>query len=107
MTVVAASGAGGGGESEYGVSASELTNLYDSIRVILTETAQEAINNTGGIENSLAEAWHGPDEERFVENLHTFCKEVCEALNKYNTAIQQEFQSVEDQWVEFQNKNVQ
>ena len=92
MAVV--SNGGGGGEAEYGVSASELTNLYDSIRVILTETAQEAINNTGGIESSLADAWHGPDE-------------VCEALNKYNSAIQQEFQSVEDQWVEFQNKNVQ
>ena len=45
-------------------------------------------------------------EKKFEENLNTFVGKVDAALQTYDEAIKNEFNSVFQNWIEFQNKHV-
>lgn len=90
-----------------GADSTGLEELYQSIHADCIQSAINVMNdNTAKVKEAIRECWSGTDEEKFEENLDKFISQVESALNNYDNAIKTEFDSVFQQWVDFQAKHV-
>lgn len=95
------------GSATSGADSEGLEELYQSIHAECIQSAITVMHeNTTKVKEAIRECWSGTDEETFEANLDKFINNVETALNGYDTAIRDEFNSVFQQWVEFQAKNV-
>ncbi len=95
------------GSATTGADSHGLEELYEHIHTDCIKKAITVMNeNKAKVEEAIRECWSGTDEEKFEENLEKFIKQVEDALEAYDKAIQSEFSSVFQQWIDFQAKNV-
>ena len=81
-----------------------VSDFYQNDRNV--KAARELVNKTDKVKEAIRECWNGSDEKKFEENLNTFVGKVDAALQTYDEAIKNEFNSVFQNWIEFQNKHV-
>lgn len=89
-----------------GADSAGLEELYRKIHAHCIEDAKSMVSKTGNIKKALKNCWQGIDEEKFEDHLDTFVGQVNEALTAYDEAIKTEFNSVFQEWVQFQNSHV-
>lgn len=90
-----------------GADSTGLEELYQSIHADCILSAINVMHeNTDRVKEAIRTCWSGTDEEKFEENLDKFIGQVESALNEYDNAIRTEFDSVFQQWVDFQAKHV-
>lgn len=95
------------GKATAGADSTGLEELYQSIHADCIQSAINVMNeNTAKVKEAIRECWSGTDEEKFETNLDKFIEQVEAALDQYDKAIKAEFDSVFQQWIEFQAKNV-
>lgn len=95
------------GKATAGADSTGLEELYQSIHADCIQSAINVMNeNTTKVKEAIRECWSGTDEEKFETNLDKFIEQVEAALDQYDKAIKAEFDSVFQQWIEFQAKNV-
>jgi hypothetical protein len=101
MTALNISGASEGADS------TGLEELYTQIHAECIQAAIDTMNDGATkVTEAIKECWSGDDEVKFEENFTTFRQQVEKALNDYDTAIKNEFNSVFQQWIEFQASHV-
>ncbi len=90
-----------------GADSTGLEQLYKDIHVDCIQSAIETMNNgVSKVTDAIKECWSGDDEVKFEENLEKFVSQVEQALNSYDNAIKAEFNSIFQQWIDFQSKHV-
>ena len=94
------------GSATIGADSEGLEDLYTKIHAECIEEARELVNKTDKVKEAIRECWNGSDEKKFEENLNTFVGKVDAALQTYDEAIKNEFNSLFQRWVEFQSKHV-